>query len=66
MDPIPECSREPVTPSLNTTFVKETVAYTMTPVDPLEEADNYNIHDLHSEDSTDDEDCPKKVCTLAK
>ena len=61
LDPIPECSREPVTPSLNATFVKDTVGYAMTPVDPLIEADNYNIHDLHSEDSTDDDEFPKKV-----
>ena len=37
--------------------------YEMTPMesDPIIVCDNYNIQDLSSDDSTDDEDCPKKV-----
>ncbi len=64
--------------TLNTTFIKDGAAaatpqstatvmtYTMTP-DPLVEADgneNYDLDDLCSDASTDDEDCPKKVCTV--
>ena len=38
-------------------------SYEMTPAenDPLFAYDNYDIGNLSSEDSTDDEDCPKKV-----
>ena len=36
-------------------------SYELTPANPLDEADsNYNISDLSSDDSTDDESCPKK------
>ena len=39
-------------------------SYAMTPAesDPLFAYENYDIGNLSSEDSTDDEDCPKKVC----
>ena len=33
--------------------------------DPLMDCENYDIGDLSSEDSTDDEDCPKKVEGIA-
>ncbi len=42
-------------------FYTESVSYQMTPADPLILCDNYDIKNLSSEDSTDDEDCPKKV-----
>lgn len=36
-------------------------SYELTPANPLDEAENnYNISDLSSDDSTDDESCPKK------
>jgi hypothetical protein len=54
-------SISPATPCLNSTFVKETVDYAMTPLDPLQVAENYDIDDLGSDDSTDEEDCPRKV-----
>ena len=40
-------------------------SYEMTPAenDPLYAYENYDIRNLSSEDSTDDEDCPKKVST---
>lgn len=41
---------------------KPSNSYNMTPVDALLEIDNYDIDNLDSGDSTDDEDEPKKVC----
>ena len=54
------------TPALHHPKSKYTAApsYEMTPVqqqNPFSNCDNYNIADLSSGDSTDDEDCPKKV-----
>ena len=42
----------------------EAQSYAMTPADsdPLYAYENYDIGTLSSDDSTDDEDCPKKVC----
>ena len=41
-------------------------SYAMTPAesDPLFVYENYDIANLSSEDSTDDEECPRKVCRL--
>ena len=50
-------------PQLNKHHQKhaEIASYELTPANPLDEADdNYNISDLSSDDSTDDESCPKK------
>lgn len=42
-------------------------SYAMTPADsdPLFVYENYDIANLSSEDSTDDEECPRKVCLRA-
>ena len=41
-------------------------SYAMTPAesDPLYVYENYDIGNLSSEDSTDDEECPRKVCFM--
>lgn len=49
------------------TPISKTVApasYEMTPAenDPLYAYENYDIGNLSSDDSTDDDECPKKVC----
>lgn len=50
-----------VTPDSGSAGSKDTGSYKMTPMDSLVECDNYDIDELGSEDSTDEEDNPKKV-----
>ena len=56
------CTAAVSTPQLSNCHQKyaKIDSYQLTPANPLEEADNYSIADLSSDDSTDDESCPKK------
>ena len=56
------CTAAVSTPQLSNCHQKyaEIDSYQLIPANPLEEADNYSIADLSSDDSTDNESCPKK------
>ncbi len=69
--PPPPLALSPADSRLNATFTKPThtpsivkapvTTYQMTPADPLNRCDNYDIADLSASDSTDDDEEPKKV-----